>query len=146
MLEMFYCTNLVAYFYLRVHVINIIMENHIHGQPTKVHTPSNSDLKFLALQSHNFVTSDTDAYLEKIFECFLKYQGLYRFQVNLNYLYCTYHIHRYKKSGLFPIQFPKFFQSLVHFFGFVMFWGLCAQFAIEGIKAYVRNFYVALNK
>lgn len=90
MLEMAYGCNLTAYFHLRVQFINTIMENHIHAQPIKIYTTPNSNIKVLASQSHSFITSDTDVYLESIFECFLKYQDLYRFQVNLIYIICTY--------------------------------------------------------
>lgn len=91
-LEIAYCSNLAIYFLVRVRFINGIMFNHIHTEPVRVYTtsklraPSNSNLTFIASQSHNFLTSDTDIYLKNIFECFLKYQHLYRFQVKLNCL------------------------------------------------------------
>lgn len=90
LLEMVYCSNLIAYFYLRVRFINTIMESHVHAQTIKVYTTPNSNIKLLDLQSQNFVTSDTDVYVERIFKCFLKYQDMYRFQVNLNYVIPTY--------------------------------------------------------
>lgn len=90
--EMAYCSNLTAYFSLRVRFINTMMESHIHAQPTKVYTTRSSYMKCFASLSHNFETSDTDVYLERIMECFFKYQDLYNFQVNLNYNVCTYKI------------------------------------------------------
>lgn len=89
MLEMAYGSNLVFYFVLRVRLINTIMKNHILAQPIKVYTTPNSDIKILPSQSQNFITSDTDVYLKRILECFSKYQDLYRFQVNLNYIVST---------------------------------------------------------
>ncbi|XP_026326826.1 uncharacterized protein LOC113235361 [Hyposmocoma kahamanoa] len=107
MLEIAYGSNLIVYFYLRVRFINASIDNHIQAQPINVYTTPNSDLKFLASQSCNFKTSDTDVYLKRIFECFLKYQDLYRFQVfNL-------------------------------FAGFIVFWGLSAQIVIDGIQTNV---------
>lgn len=87
MLEMAYGSNLVVYFYLRVRFINASMDNHIQAQPINVYTTPISDMNFLASKSCNFKTSNTDVYLKRIFECFLKYQDLYRFQVNLKCLY-----------------------------------------------------------
>lgn len=84
MLEIAYCSNLIAYFIMRVQFINEIINNHIQAQSIKIYATPNSSIKIFALQSHNFVTSDTDIYLRIIFECFYKYQDLYRFQVNLN--------------------------------------------------------------
>lgn len=88
--EMAYCSNLIVYFLLRVRFINAIMDSHVQAQSINIYTTPNSNTKCLALQSRNFLTSDTDVYLERIFKCFFKFQDLYRFQVNLNCLIFTY--------------------------------------------------------
>lgn len=92
-LEMAYCGNLTCYFFLRIRFINAIMSNHIQAQPMNVYTtPFDSNIKLLTPQLPNFVTSDTDVYLKSIFECFFKYQNLYRFEVKINDIISTYNI------------------------------------------------------
>lgn len=91
MYEIAYFSNLIVYFGLRIRFINAIMDNHIH-QPIQVKETTlcrttYSNLKVIASHSHYFAASNTDVYLKSIFELFLKYQDLYRFQVNLNYIY-----------------------------------------------------------
>lgn len=95
--EISYFSNFVVYFYLRIRFINAIMDNHIHDQQIKLYTNSKfckstswNLNSIVASHSHYFVTSNTDDFLKSIFECFVKFQDLYSFQVNFGYKFTIY--------------------------------------------------------
>ncbi|XP_026491776.2 uncharacterized protein LOC113397576 isoform X2 [Vanessa tameamea] len=86
------CANLLIYFYIRIRYINAIITNHLRGTadlPVEEYTknifPTMKTLRCLASKTHDFKFSDTDVYLQDIFEQLLRFQSLYRFQM---FLFC----------------------------------------------------------
>lgn len=87
-LEISFCSNFFMYFLLRIRFINAIITNHIKkGFPKenmkKIQFPTMTFVRQLAAKSHDFIASDTDIYLKKLFACFQYFQDLFKFQVSL---------------------------------------------------------------
>ncbi|XP_050362957.1 uncharacterized protein LOC126781881 [Nymphalis io] len=90
--EWFNCANLLIYFFLRVRYVNAVITNHLKGtadlqveKNTNNIFPTRKKMRHLASETHDFMFSDTDVYLNDIFAELLRFQSLYRFQI---FLFC----------------------------------------------------------
>ncbi|XP_041973370.1 uncharacterized protein LOC121729048 [Aricia agestis] len=87
-LEWIYFSNLIVHIYSRLSFINMIMSNHLRSI-SSFHSDNVSEWKILdtrslrelAQETNDFRTSETDKYLNKIFNLIHNFTGLYRFQV-----------------------------------------------------------------
>ncbi|XP_038213264.1 uncharacterized protein LOC119833349 [Zerene cesonia] len=81
------CADLLIYFFLRVRFINAIILNHIKGD-IKIIKAKNTfkfsmtyvSMRRIALETHNFKTSNTDVYLKALFDGYLSFQHHCRWQ------------------------------------------------------------------
>lgn len=92
MLDLFLCSNIMAYFAIRMRVLNSILVNHLNRDlvDKEFHILSKEYVRKLVQNTHNFKFDDTDVYLRKILKCFTEFQNLHQFQVCLpNYI--NYH-------------------------------------------------------
>lgn len=88
--ELINCSSVVVYFVIRLKFINAIVKNHLKSNAaaaTDTKKVSKKYIRRLAMESHNFETSDTSVYLRELFHCFETFQELYRFQVDTLLMY-----------------------------------------------------------
>lgn len=87
-LEISFCSNIILYFLIRIRFINSIIANHIkngylkRNMKNRMKFLTKAFMRQLAAQSHDFITSDTDIYLKKLFACFNYFQDLFKLQVS----------------------------------------------------------------
>ncbi|KAJ0179445.1 hypothetical protein K1T71_005157 [Dendrolimus kikuchii] len=84
LLEMMLCTNILMYFFLRIRFVNSILKNYLYPPEeklTKSFLITKNAIRYLAAETHDFASSDTDLYLKELFDSFFQFQTLYRFQI-----------------------------------------------------------------
>lgn len=84
MLELVFCSNIMAYFAIRMRIVNSIINNYLDRDPIdnkRYTTFSKKYIRKVVKESHNFTCDDTYLYLKEILKSFSEFQCLYQFQV-----------------------------------------------------------------